>query len=117
MEEALSAAEFEDAVGEALDSIPAPLLAHLTNVVFLIEQEPPGETPALLGVYDGIPLTERDHGGSADLPDRITIFAGPLTRLCADRAELIEEISVTVVHEVAHAFGIEEERLHALGWG
>ncbi|MGB5953753.1 MAG: metallopeptidase family protein [Ornithinimicrobium sp.] len=107
--------EFEAAVADALDEVPQGLLDQLDNVVFFVEDEPPADDPQLLGVYDGTPLTERDHAG-ADLPDRITIFRGPLTRMCADRTELIEEITVTVVHEIAHHFGIDDERLHELGW-
>ncbi len=113
----LSRAEFEAAIGDALDSIPGALLDMLSNVVFLVEEEPPEDEPDLLGVYDGIPLTERNGDWASDLPDHITIFRGPLSRMCADRAELVEEISITVVHEIAHHFGIEEDRLHGLGWG
>jgi predicted Zn-dependent protease with MMP-like domain len=112
----LSRAEFEDAVGDALDAVPAELMALLDNVVFLVEDEPPRADPGLLGVYDGTPLTERGAGWAGALPDRITIFRGPLTRLCVDREELLEEIAITVVHEIAHHFGIDDARLHALGW-
>jgi len=72
--------------------------------------------PTLLGLYDGVPLTERDEGWSMVLPDRILIFRGPLERWCTSREELEEEITVTVIHEVAHHFGIPDERLHELGW-
>ncbi|WP_345502602.1 metallopeptidase family protein [Pedococcus ginsenosidimutans] len=109
--------EFEEAVGDALDEVPAELMALLDNVVFLVEDEPPAEDPDLLGVYDGTPLTERGDGWAGALPDRITIFRGPLTRMCEDRDELLDEIAVTVVHEIAHHFGIDDARLHALGWG
>ncbi len=109
-------AEFEAAVADALDSVPETLLNRMNNVVFLIEEEPPADEPDLLGVYDGTPLTERgDHEGQ--LPDQITIFRGPLTRTCSSREELVNEISVTVIHEIAHHFGIDDERLHVLGWG
>lgn len=111
-------AEFEDLIGEALDDVPAELLDLLDNVVFLVEDEPPPGDPDLLGVYDGIPLTERDGGwGAGTLPDRITLFRGPLTRMCANLEELREEVAITVVHEIAHHFGIAEETLHDLGWG
>ena len=109
--------EFEEAVGDALDAVPAELLALLDNVVFFVEDEPPADDPDLLGVYDGTPLTERGDGWAGSLPDRITIFRGPLTRMCEDREDLMEEIAVTVVHEIAHHFGIDDTRLHALGWG
>ena len=113
----LSPREFEEAVGAALDEVPPELLRLMDNVVIFIEDEPPPEDPDLLGVYDGIPLTERGEAWAAGaLPDRITIFRGPLQRMCEDRDELLDEIAVTVVHEIAHHFGIDDERLHALGW-
>jgi predicted Zn-dependent protease with MMP-like domain len=113
----IGAEEFEDAVGDALDAVPAELMDLLDNVVFLIEDEPPDDDPDLLGVYDGTPLTERGDGWAGALPDRITIYRGPLSRLCQDRDELMDEIAVTVVHEIAHHFGIDDARLHELGWG
>lgn len=113
----MSLPEFEDAVGEALDLVPGELMDQLDNVVFLVEDEPPADDPELLGVYDGVPLTERDQMWGGVMPDRITIFRGPLLRMCEDREELLDEIAVTVVHEIAHHFGIDDERLHALGWG
>ena len=113
----MSAVEFEEAVGDALDEVPAELMSLLDNVVFFVEEEPPADDPDLLGIYDGTPLTERgDAWATGALPDRITIFRGPLTRMCEDRDELLDEIAVTVVHEIAHHFGIEESRLHELGW-
>lgn len=114
----MSREEFEEAVGEALDLVPEGLMDHLDNVVFLVEDEPePGE-PDLLGLYDGIPLTERDDlGAGMQLPDRIFVYRGPLLRMCEDREELLDEIAITVVHEIAHHFGIDDDRLHSLGWG
>jgi predicted Zn-dependent protease with MMP-like domain len=116
--ETISDAEFEQAVGDALDLIPDELARLMTNVAVLVQDEPaPGE-PELLGLYEGVPLTERNGWWDAgSLPDRITVYQGPLTRLCDDREELLDEIAVTVVHEVAHHFGIDDERLHDLGWG
>jgi predicted Zn-dependent protease with MMP-like domain len=114
----MSAVEFEEAVGDALDEVPAELMRLLDNVVFFVEDEPPPDDPDLLGIYDGTPLTQRGDGWAAGaLPDRITIFRGPLTRMCEDRDELLDEIAVTVVHEIAHHFGIDDARLHELGWG
>jgi predicted Zn-dependent protease with MMP-like domain len=119
----ISREEFEEAVDDAIDLIPDDLAQAMDNVAILVveEYEPrPGE-PAdteLLGLYEGTPLTERDSWWEAgSLPDRISIFRGPLMRLCASREELVEEILVTVVHEIAHHFGIDDERLHDLGWG
>ncbi|WP_245232102.1 metallopeptidase family protein [Micrococcus lylae] len=113
--------EFDDAVSAALARFPDELARLLTNVVVVVEQEyepEPWEDPdtELLGLYDGIPLTERAEM-PWQLPDRIVVFRGPLTRHCRSRAELEDEITVTVMHEVGHFFGIEEDRLHELGWG
>ncbi len=113
----MTAEAFDEAVGDALDDVPAELLALMDNVVFLVEDEPPPDDPELLGVYDGTPLTERDGGWAAGaLPDRITIFRGPTLRMCQTREEVLDEVAVTVVHEIAHHFGIDDQRLHELGW-
>ena len=113
----LTTEEFDVAVGDALDAVPADLLDLMNNVVFLVEDEPPLDDPELLGLYDGTPLTERYEGWAAGaLPDRITIFRGPTLRMCRTREEVLDEVSVTVVHEIAHHFGIDDERLHELGW-
>ena len=115
---ALSEKEFQEAVADALDRIPDELAQLMSNVAVLIEEEPPSGEPDLLGLYEGTPLTERDGWWEAgSLPDRIMIFKGPLERMCEDREDLREEIAVTVVHEVAHHFGIDDARLHELGWG
>jgi predicted Zn-dependent protease with MMP-like domain len=114
---AMTDEEFEEAVGEALDLIPDELSRLMSNVAILVDDEPPADEPDLLGLYEGVPLTERDGWWDAgSLPDRITIFKGPLTRLCDTREDLRDEIAVTVVHEVAHHFGISDDRLHELGW-
>ncbi|MDR2929432.1 MAG: metallopeptidase family protein [Propionibacteriaceae bacterium] len=110
-------AEFDQAVSEALDSVPMELLDLVDNVVILVEDEPEGSDPDLLGLYEGVPRSERDTSYGAVLPDRILIYRGPLKRLCDDRDELIEEIGITVIHEMAHFFGIDDERLDELGWG
>lgn len=110
--------QFEEAVGDALDLIPDELAKLMSNVAVLIEPEPAADEPDLLGLYEGTPLTERDGWWDAgSLPDRITIYQGPLERYCRDREELLDEIAVTVVHEVAHHFGVDDHRLHELGWG
>ena len=114
----LSEVDFDAIVEEALDEVPAELMAMLDNVAFFVEAEPPADDPDLLGVYEGTPLTERGGWWEAgSLPDRILLFRGPLTRMCDDVEDLREEIAVTVVHEIAHHFGIEEHTLHELGWG
>lgn len=116
--DALPEEVFDEAVAEALDLVPADLLSLLDNVVVLVEDEPDASDPELLGLYEGTPLTERgDSWAAGSLPDRITIYRGPLTRMCEDIEDLREEIAITVVHELAHHFGIDDDRLHALGWG
>ncbi|WP_026460101.1 metallopeptidase family protein [Schaalia suimastitidis] len=108
---------FERLVDDGLDMIPHELLALLDNVVILIEARPgPDEPQDLLGLYDGVPLTERgDYAGV--LPDRIFIYREPLLAMCDSEEELAEEVAITVVHEIAHFFGIEDEALHQMGWG
>ena len=114
----MSLAEFEDAVRDALDEIPDELAAMMDNVVVLVEDRSPDGEPELLGLYEGTPLTERgDFWAAGSLPDRITIFRLPTLAICDDRDDVVEEVAVTVVHEIAHHFGIDDERLHALGWG
>jgi len=114
----ISRDEFERLVSEALDGVPAELLGLLSNVVVLVADEPPpGEEPDLLGLYEGIPLTERDTSYSGVLPDHITIFREPALRMCSSWQEAVDEIRITVVHEIAHHFGIDDDRLHELGYG
>ncbi|MCM3660320.1 metallopeptidase family protein [Georgenia satyanarayanai] len=116
----MSRVEFEEAVSDGLDLVPPELTAQMDNVVVLVEDEPPADAqdPDLLGLYEGTPLTERDSWWAAgSLPDRITIFRGPTLRMCESVEEVVEEVAVTVVHEIAHHFGIDDERLHELGWG
>lgn len=113
----ISTDDFEALVEEALELLPAPLTENLDNLVFVIEDEPDDGSDAL-GWYEGTSLTERGaEYGFGQLPDRIVLFQGPLTRLCADEDELYDEIWITLVHELGHFHGIDEESLHALGWG
>jgi predicted Zn-dependent protease with MMP-like domain len=107
---------FERLVSDALDEIPPELTAAMDNVVVLVEDRHP-EQPDLLGLFEGIALTERtsDYGGV--LPDRITIYQDAILDICADEAEVVDEVAITVVHEIAHHFGIDEATLHELGWG
>jgi predicted Zn-dependent protease with MMP-like domain len=106
---------FEDLVGQALDQLPEDLGHLLDNVVVLVDDRHPEED--LLGLYEGVPLTERDDYGDLALPDRITLYRLPLCECSDDLDHLREEILITVVHEVAHHFGIDDDRLHRLGWG
>ena len=107
---------FEELVGDALDAVPAQLLDLLDNVVILVEDDPPPEDPDLLGVYEGHALTERGWDYSGVLPDRIVIYRRPILAICESQEDVVEEVTVTVVHEIAHHFGIDDERLHELGW-
>ncbi|CAM5498331.1 MULTISPECIES: metallopeptidase family protein [Streptomyces] len=108
---------FEELVAEALDSIPEDLTRVMDNVAVFVEDEPASDDPDLLGLYEGTPLTERGEWYAGVLPDRISIYMGPTLRMCGSPEEVVHEVAVTVVHEIAHHFGIDDERLHALGWG
>lgn len=108
---------FDVLVADALDRIPEGLARLMDNVVVLVEAEPPAEDPELLGLYVGTPLTERGSEYTFHAPDQVFIFRGPLLRMCLDLEELAEEIEITVVHEIAHHFGIDDDQLHDLGWG
>lgn len=112
----IDAATFEVLVAEAIAAVPAELSAMMSNVEILIADVNP-EEPALLGLYEGIPLTERGEAYAGVLPDRITIYRLPLQDMCNTVFELADEIAVTVVHEIAHHFGIDDAQLHDWGWG
>ncbi|GAA5047079.1 metallopeptidase family protein [Nocardia callitridis] len=113
---AMSEARFEELVGDALDRIPSQLTRAIDNVVILIEPRNP-EEPDLLGLYHGIALTERDSQYGGALPDTVTIYRDTILAVCADDDEVVEQVAITVIHEIAHYFGIDEDRLHELGWG
>ena len=112
---ALPVQRFEELVADALDEVPAELMALLDNVVVLVEDRNADE-PDLLGLYEGYALTERgwDYGGA--LPDRIMVYRSAICDICEDEDQVVEEVTITVVHEIAHHFGIDDDRLHALGW-
>src|SRR5579862_794619 len=112
---AVDRAEFEELVAEGLDAIPEPLSRQMRNVVVLVEDM--GVSPNLLGLYEGVPLTQRTTSYAGMLPDRITIYRVPILRHCSSREDVVRQVTVTVVHEVAHHFGIDDEKLHELGWG
>ena len=88
----------------------------IDNVVILVEDRNP-EEPDLLGLYEGIALTERDTTYAGALPDTITIYRDTLLEFCDTEADVVEEVAITVIHEIAHHFGIDDDRLHELGWG
>jgi predicted Zn-dependent protease with MMP-like domain len=108
---------FDELVERALDQLPEALRSKMDNLVITVEDEPGSEDGDVLGIYRGIDLTRRDDSYVFTLPDEIVIFQGPLERLATDEDALAEQVRITVVHEVAHHFGISDDRLHDLGWG
>lgn len=112
----MSRDEFEGLVAEALDTIPAELARLMSNVVVVVEDHAPADDPDLLGLYSGIPLTERDGNYAGFLPDQVTIFMSPIVGMCETREDVVEEVRITVVHEIAHHFGIDDARLEELGY-
>ncbi len=113
---AVTQQRFEELVSEALDLLPPELARAADNVVVLVDDRHP-EEPDLLGLYHGVALTERDSSYGGSLPDTITIYRDPLLEMCDSEDDLVEEVVVTVIHEMAHHFGIDDDRLHELGWG
>jgi predicted Zn-dependent protease with MMP-like domain len=112
----MSPQRFDELVSDALDLIPPKLAAAIDNVVILVADRDP-EDPDLLGLYEGVALTERDSNYAGSLPDTITIYRDTLLEACGSEQEVVDEVAVTVIHEVAHHFGIDDDRLHELGWG
>ncbi len=112
----VSEERFEQLVDLALGAIPEELLEQIENCVVLVQDEPEPELGDVLGYYDGIPLSERGSFYSGTLPDRILIFRGPLCRLVSSEAELADEVRITVWHEVAHYFGIDDHDLDKWGY-
>ncbi|HET7666075.1 MAG TPA: metallopeptidase family protein [Mycobacterium sp.] len=112
----MSPQRFDELVSDALDLLPPELASAIDNVVVLVEDRNP-EEPDLLGLYHGVALTERDSWYAGSLPDTITIYRDALLDVCNDEDEVVDEVAITVIHEIAHHFGIGDERLHELGWG
>lgn len=108
--------EFEALVADALDSIPPQLATLIDNVAIFVEDEPDPPDPGLLGRYEGIPLTARGQWYAGVLPDRITIYRLPILRICQSRQDVADQVRLTVVHEIAHHFGIGDAALHRLGY-
>ena len=111
----MSNRRFEALVEAALEAIPPELAVLISNVAVIVERD--GGDPDLLGLYEGVPLTERDDYGGMVMPDRVYIYQDPICAVCTTDAEVRDEVLVTVVHEIAHHFGIDDDRLHELGWG
>ena len=112
----MSRERFEELVRDALDEVPGELLDLMDNVVVLVEDESPDGEGELLGLYEGHALTERGWHYGGVLPDRIMIYRNPILRICSSEEDVVEEVAITVVHEIAHHFGIDDDRLHELGW-
>ena len=113
---AMEPTAFEALVSQALDDIPDELASLIENVVVLVEDDSPADDPDLLGLYDGVALTERYGDYGMVLPDRIFIYRRPRLQMCDSAEQLVEEVRITVVHEIAHHFGIDDDRLHELGY-
>lgn len=108
--------DFEALVVEVLDALPNKMVDGLDNVVFVVEDRPEDGSLDVLGLYEGVALTERDSYGLGEMPDRIIVFRESLLAVCEDFDHLRNEILVTLVHEIAHYYGIDDDRLHELGW-
>ena len=113
---------FEQLVADALDSLPDEIAARMDNVQVVVEDEPPAEVRAgvgrgsdVLGYYHGVPLTQRGYYNNV-MPDRISIYRGPITRVARTPSGIKEQVRKTVIHEIAHHFGIDDDRLRELGW-
>lgn len=111
---AIDPESFEMLVADALDAIPAAIAGLMDNVAVVVEDE--SDDPHLLGLYEGIPLTDRDDYGGMVMPDRITLYRRAICAICTNESEVRDEVRITVVHEVAHHFGIDDDRLDDLGW-
>ena len=107
---------FERLVVDELDLLPDDMVDGLDNVVFVTESRPEDGSLDLLGLYDGVAMTERGAYGFGDLPDRIVLYREPLLAISADLEELKDQIHVTLVHEIAHFYGLDDAQLHELGW-
>lgn len=105
---------FEQLVDRAWERIPDRFKAELENVLIVIEDEPP-KSARILGLYSGVPITRRlEYAGA--MPDQITLYQGSLQRYCRDEEELAEQVYITLVHEIGHYFGLDDDRLHELNW-
>lgn len=113
---AMDAGEFEALVVDELDRLPDEMVDGLDNVIFVVEDRPEDGSLDVLGLYDGWALTERDRYGGGELPDRVIVYREPHLHTCETVEELRDEVHTTLVHEIAHFYGIDDERLHALGW-
>jgi predicted Zn-dependent protease with MMP-like domain len=120
----MDAEKFEQLVAKAVESLPTEIQDHLENIDIIVADEPTpeqrrsrrlGRNQTLLGLYEGIPLTKRTYGYTGVMPDKITIFQRPLEEMCRSDAEIIEQVQRVVRHEIAHHFGIDDNRLKRMG--
>ncbi|MCK2028650.1 metallopeptidase family protein [Microbacterium galbinum] len=112
----MDATTFETLVIDELDRLPDDMVDGLDNVVFVVEDRPEDGSLDLLGLYDGLALTERTQYGMGELPDRIVVYREPHLAVCEDEEELRDELHTTLVHEIAHFYGLDDAQLHDLGW-
>lgn len=112
----MDAAAFEELVIDELDQLPDDMVEGLENVVFVVEDRPEDGSLDLLGLYDGLALTDRTQYGMGELPDRIVVYREPHLAQCETEEELRDEVHTTLVHEIAHFYGIDDEQLHEMGW-
>jgi len=112
----MDATTFETLVVDELDRLPDDMVDGLDNVVFVVEDRPEDGSLDLLGLYDGLALTERTQYGMGELPDRIVVYREPHLAVCEDEEELRDELHTTLVHEIAHFYGLDDAQLHDLGW-
>jgi predicted Zn-dependent protease with MMP-like domain len=112
----MDTATFEKLVIDELDQLPDDMVEGLENVVFVVEDRPEDGSLDRLGLYDGLALTERTQYGMGELPDRIVVYREPHLAQCDSEDELRDEIHTTLVHEIAHFYGIDDEQLHEMGW-
>ena len=112
----MDAVAFDELVIDELDRLPDDMVEGLDNVVFVVEDRPEDGSLDLLGLYDGLALTERGQYGMGERPDRIVVFREPHLAVCKTLDELRDEVHTTLVHEIAHFYGIDDVQLHELGW-
>ncbi|WP_310017767.1 metallopeptidase family protein [Microbacterium resistens] len=112
----MGAEEFEALVVAELDLLPDDMVEGLDNVVFVVEDRPEDGSLDLLGLYDGLALTERGGYGMGELPDRIVVYREPHLMQCRNMDDLRDEVHTTLVHEIAHYYGIDDAQLHEMGW-
>ncbi|MDO5721843.1 MAG: metallopeptidase family protein [Actinomycetaceae bacterium] len=108
---------FDALVEQEFSALPEAMLRHLDNVAIFVEDIDPDAGMDLLGVYEGVDSPSRGDYGFGEMPDRIVLFKLPLLAACRDLQELRHQIHVTLVHEIAHFYGLDDDELHRLGWG